>query len=209
MAGGVYTENDMYTGNILKKWYPGQFKYIDLNNDGIIDPNADRDIIGYQTPNYRFSIGNTFSYKNFSLFFFLNSIQGGSDYYIANNASTINASSAPAGRESAGIIRTNLTAVRPYWTPDNGVNNAAGIYYAPEVLSGIYESRSFMRLQDISLTYKFSNPLLKTLRMDAWQIYVAGKNVYTWTKWSGWDPETGVSNLPIMRNFIAGIRLTF
>jgi len=208
MAGGVYTENELYSGTILKNWYPGQFRYADQNKDGIIEPNGDRKIIGYQTPNYRFSIGNTFSYKNFSLYVFLNSIQGGNNYYLANNAPIINASSAPAGRESAGIIRTNLTAVRPYWTPDNGVTNAAGIYYAPEVMSGIYESRSFVRLQDVSLTYKFGGHFLKVLGMQAAQVYLAGKNVYTWTHWSGWDPETGVSDLPLMRNFIAGIRLT-
>jgi TonB-linked SusC/RagA family outer membrane protein len=208
MAGGVYTENELYTGNILKNWYPGQFRYVDQNKDGIIDPNADRKVIGYRAPNYRFSIGNTFTYKNFSLYIFVNSIQGGNNYFMANNAPNINASSAPAGRESAGIIRTNLTAVRQYWTPDNGVNNAAGIYYAPEVLSGIYESRSFVRLQDVSLTYKFGSPLLKTVGIQAAQLYLAGKNVYTWTHWSGWDPETGVSDLPLMRNFIAGLRLT-
>jgi TonB-linked SusC/RagA family outer membrane protein len=208
MSGGVYTENELYSGTIFKNWYPGQFRYADQNKDGIIEPNGDRKIIGYQTPNYRFSIGNTFSYKNFSLYVFLNSIQGGDNYYLANNAPIINASSAPAGRESAGIIRTNLTAVRPYWTPDNGVTNAAGIYYAPEVLSGIYESRSFVRLQDVSLTYKFGGHFLKMLGMQAAQVYLAGKNVYTWTHWSGWDPETGVSDLPLMRNFIAGIRLT-
>ena len=209
MAGGVYSENDLYTGNILNKWYPGQFKYDDLNKDGVIGPNTDRSIIGYQTPNFRFSIGNTVSYKNFSLYFLLNSIQGGNGYYIANNASAINASSAPAGRESAGIIRTNLTAVRPYWTPDNGVNNSAGIFYAPEVLSGVYESRSFVRLQDISLTYKLNPSILKSIGIGSCQVYVAGKNIYTSTQWSGWDPESGVSNLPIMRNVIAGVRLSF
>ena len=191
------------------KWYPGQFKYVDLNKDGVIGPNTDRSIIGYQTPNFRFSIGNTVSYKNFSLYFLLNSIQGGNGYYIANNASAINASSAPAGRESAGIIRTNLTAVRPYWTPDNGVNNSSGIFYAPEVLSGVYESRSFVRIQDISLTYKLNPSVLKSIGIGSCQVYVAGKNIYTWTKWSGWDPESGVSNLPIMRNVIAGVRLSF
>lgn len=128
---------------------------------------------------------------------------------MGNNASAINASSAPAGRESAGIIRTNLTAVRPYWTPDNGVNNAAGIYYAPDVWSGIYESRSFVRIQDISFGYKLGPGLLKTLRLQDFQFYLSGKNVYTWTKWSGWDPETGTSDLPLMRNVVAGVRLTF
>ena len=208
MAGGVYTEAELYAGTTLKNWYPGQFRYTDMNKDGVIEANGDRSIIGYQSPSYRFSIGNTFTYKNFSLYVFLNSIQGGSKYYMANNAPNINPASPPAGRESAGVIRTNLTSVRPYWTPDNGVNNASGIYYAPEVFSGVYESRSFVRLQDVSLTYKFSDRLLNKAGMKGAQIYIAGKNVYTWTKWSGWDPETGVSDLPLMRNAIVGLRLT-
>ncbi|CAL1521543.1 SusC/RagA family TonB-linked outer membrane protein [Chitinophaga sp. MM2321] len=209
MAGGVWTENDLYSGNILKKWYPGQFKYVDQNKDGVIDANNDRDIIGYKTPNYRFSIKNTFSYKNFTFSFFLNSVQGGNGYYLANNASAINASSAPDGYESASIIRTNVTAVRPYWTPDNGVTNAAGIYYAPAVWSGVYQSRSFIRLQDVSLGYQFGSQLLKTLKIQALQVYIASKNAYTWTKWSGWDPETGSGDTPLMRNITAGARLTF
>ena len=208
MTGGVWTEKELYSGNILKKWYPGQFKFLDRNNDGVIEPTGDRTIIGYGTPNYRFSINNSLSYKNFTFSFFLNSIQGGNGYFLQNNASSINASSAPAGYEAASIIRTNITAVRPYWTPDNGVNNSNGIFSAPPVLSGVYESRSFVRLQDISLTYRFSPNLLKTLRLQGCQFYLSGKNIHTWSKWSGWDPETGISDSPLMRNVIAGVRIT-
>ncbi|MFA5245129.1 MAG: hypothetical protein WC380_07475, partial [Pedobacter sp.] len=208
MSGGLWSEQELYTGKTLNNWYPGQFKYVDQNNDGIIDPNSDRTIIGNRTPNYRLSLSNTLSYKNFTFSFFLNSIQGGNGYYMENNASNINAASAPAGRESAGIIRNNLTAVQPYWTPDNGVNNSSGIYNAPPVWSGIYESRSFVRLQDISLSYKLNPAILKKLHLVSGQIYVSGKNLYTWTKWSGWDPETGISDSPLMRNFIAGFRVS-
>ncbi len=208
MSGGLWSEQELYSGKTLNNWYPGQFKYVDQNNDGIIDPNSDRAIIGRRTPNYRLSLSNSLSYKNFTFSFFLNSIQGGNGFYMENNASNINAASAPAGRESAGIIRNNLTAVRPYWTPDNGVNNSSGIYNAPPVWSGIYESRSFVRLQDISLSYKLNPAILKKLHIGSGQVYVSGKNLYTWTKWSGWDPETGISDSPLMRNFIAGFRIS-
>ena len=40
------------------------------------------------------------------------------------------------------------------------------------------------------------------------QVYVSSKNPYVWTKWQGWDPEIGVSDTPLMRNFIAGLRLS-
>jgi TonB-linked SusC/RagA family outer membrane protein len=203
MAGGVWTEDELYNKKTLAGWYPGQFKYVDRNNDGIINATYDRTIVGYKTPNYRFSINNEFSYKNFTFSFLLNSIQGGNGYYIADNSSVTNVS-----WRSDDVYRINASAVRPYWTPDNGVNNATGVYNSPAVSSGIYESRSFVRLQDVSLTYNFSSRLLKNLKIENCSFFISGKNLYTWTKWSGWDPEIGVSNSPMMRNITTGFRLT-
>jgi TonB-linked SusC/RagA family outer membrane protein len=208
-AGGVYTEQDLYSGNILDNWYPGQFKYVDQNGDGVIEPNADRTIIGYTDPNYRFSINNTLSYNNFTFSVFLNSIQGGNGYYMMDNASVTN-----VAWNADDVYRINASAVRPYWTPDNGVNNATGVYNTPVQHGGVYESRSFVRLQDISLSYRFEPGLLEKLKIKSLQIHVSGKNLYTWTNWSGWDPETAVldpisNNMPLMRNITTGLSLTF
>jgi len=203
MAGGLWTEDELYSGKTLANWYPGQYKYIDQNKDGVIEPTADRSIIGYKAPNYRFSITNTLSYKSFAFSFLINSIQGGNNYYLSDNASAVNVS-----WRSDDVYRINQTAVRQYWTPDNGVNNSTGIYNSPAVSSGIYESRSFVRLQDVSLTYNFSPTLLKALKIGNCQFFVSGKNLYTWTKWSGWDPEIGVSDFPMMRSITTGFRVT-
>ena len=218
MAGGLWTEEELYSGKTLAGWYPGQFKYVDQNKDGVINPTNDRTILGYKTPNYRFSINNEFSYKNFTFSFLINSIQGGNGYYLADNSAVVN-----VPWRSDDVYRINGSAVRQYWTPDNGVTNATGVYNAPAVSSGIYESRSFVRLQDISLSYNFNPKLLKSLKIDNCSFFVSGKNIYTWTKWSGWDPEVGTSNAnltgdattartdnsPMNRNITTGFRLTF
>jgi len=204
MMGGLWTEAELYAGQTYNNWYPGQYKYVDQNGDGVIEPNNDRKVIGYRTPSYRFSINNTLTYKNFTLTFFINSIQGGKKYYLLDNASVVN-----VAWRSDDVLRINASAVRPYWTPDNGVNNATGVYNSPAVSSGIYESRSFVRLQDVSLSYRFSPELLSRLKLEALQVYVSSKNPYVWTDWSGWDPETGTSNSPLMRNITAGFRVTF
>jgi TonB-dependent starch-binding outer membrane protein SusC len=203
MTGGVWTEQELYNKQIITGFYPGQFRLADLNGDGLIDPNNDRKIIGYRTPSYTFSINNSLSYKNFILSFFINSIQGGKDYYLADNSAVLMVSTT-----ADHAYRENCTAVRQYWTPDNGVTDAPGIYNSPQRVAGLYQSRSFVRLQDVSLSYRFNPDLLKTLRIDGLQIYINGKNLYTWTKWSGWDPETA-SNTPLMRTIIGGIKLTF
>ncbi len=204
MIGGVWTEAELYAGQTYNNWYPGQYKYVDQNGDGVIEPNLDRKVIGYRTPSYRWSLNNTFTYKNFTFSFFINSVQGGKKYYKENNASVVN-----VDFRSDNVLRINASAVRPYWTPENGVNNATGVYNTPAQASGIYESRSFIRLQDVSLAYSFSPQLLNTLKLSACQVFVSSKNPYVWTEWSGWDPETGTSNSPLMRNITAGFRVTF
>jgi TonB-linked SusC/RagA family outer membrane protein len=213
MAGGLWTEAELYAGQTYNNWYPGQYKYVDQNGDGVIEPNLDRKVIGYRTPSYRFSINNTFTYKNFTFSFFINSIQGGKKYYLLDNASVVN-----VAWRSDDVLRINASAVRPYWTPDNGVNNATGVYNSPAVSSGIYESRSFVRLQDVSLSYRFGPQVLDKLNLNACQIFISSKNPYIWTKWSGWDPEVlgwnatdgnTNTNTPLMRNITAGFRVTF
>ncbi len=214
MAGGVWTEEELYSGNILDNWYPGQFRYVDQNGDGLIEPNADRTIIGNRDPNYRFSINNRLSYGNLTLSFLLNSVQGGNGYYLRDNYSVVNVTS-----NADDVYRINASAVRQYWTPDNGVTNATGVYNTPVQHSGIYEDRSFVRLQDITFSYKFDSDFLEKLKIDNLQVQLSGKNLYTWTKWSGWDPETAAydpgsdsdnnDGLPLMRNVTIGLNLTF
>lgn len=212
LAGGLWTEDDLYSKRIYPNWYPGQYKYVDHydQDNKVIDAN-DRKVIGYKTPNYRFSINNVLTYKNLSLSVMVNSIQGGNGYFMEDNAAVVNTQ-----YNSDNVVRVNGSAVRPYWTPDNGVNNATGIYNTPVVQSGIYEDRSFVRLQDVSLSYNFSPKLLQRFNAGSLQFFLSGRNLYTWTKWSGWDPENvdrdpanpGKEDIPLMRNITAGFKLT-
>lgn len=202
MAGGVWTEEEFFSDNILAGWYPGQFRYVDQNADGAIDPTHDRKVIGYQSPSYRFSINNTLLYRNFTLSFFINSIQGGNDYYLANNAEMIN----PLYYMQH---RMNNSAINAYWRPDAPTTNTTGIYNNPLRQSGIYQSRSFVRLQDVSLAYQLGQNVLDKLKLQSCQVYISSKNPYVWTKWQGWDPEIGVSDVPMMRNIIMGLRVSF
>jgi TonB-dependent starch-binding outer membrane protein SusC len=204
-AGGVWTEEELYNGKItVADFYPGQFRYVDLNKDGQIDANNDRTILGYGVPNYRFGINSSLYYKNFTFSFFINSIRGGNGYYMMNNYANV----ISANLDVDDTYRRNTTAVRPYWTPDNGVTNSPGIYSTPIVAGGVYESRSFVRIQDISLNYRFNKDFLNTMGMKGLTVYISAKNLYTFTKWSGWDPEN-VANTPMMKSIIGGINLSF
>lgn len=207
MAGGVWTEEEFFNGEVLSGWYPGQFRYVDQNQDGQIDPDNDRTIVGYRSPNYRFSLNNSLSYKNFTLSVFINSIQGGNGYYLSNNAEMINPLYTMTHRR-------NNSAINRYWSPENPTTNTTGIYNNPQRQSGIYQSRSFVRLQDVSLAYRLGQRVLDKLKLNDCQVYVSSKNPYVWTNWQGWDPEivlnaqTGLNDTPLMRNLVFGVRMS-
>ncbi|ODS80888.1 MAG: hypothetical protein ABS46_13075 [Cytophagaceae bacterium SCN 52-12] len=215
MSGGVWTEEEFFNKQIpYAGWYPGQFRYDDLNGDKQITPDKDRTVVGYREPNYRFSITNTLSYKGFSLSFMFNSIQGGNGYFIGENAENINP-------RYYMPQRMNNSLINAYWRPDAPTQNTTGIYNNPPRQSGIYQSRSFVRLQDVSLSYSLSPSVLKTLRLSNCSFYVSAKNPYVWTKWQGWDPEVygwnsagqavnnSITDTPLMRNFVGGVRFSF
>ncbi|RXG11551.1 TonB-linked SusC/RagA family outer membrane protein [Leeuwenhoekiella aestuarii] len=199
-SNGIWQENDLYDGTIMSGYYPGQWRVVDQNGDGEIDADQDRKILGYSDPNYRFSITNNFRYKGVSLNVIVNSVQGGNGYYMGSNGGVL---------VSGGTFRSqrlNQTNVLPYWRPDRPVNNAPGIYNNPEINPSVYQSRSFVRLQDVTLAYDFNKSLLKKIGFDTLRVYMAGKNLYTWTQWSGWDPEF---NSPLTRTITLGTNISF
>ena len=84
---------------------------------------------------------------------------------------------------------------------------------AGAISPNVFQQRSFVRLQDVSLSYRFGGNWVKSLNIQNLNVYVSGKNLATWTKWEGWDPETNQglinSGRPVMKGFAAGVNLTF
>ena len=224
---GIWQEEDLFEGRIgpngtvLKGWYPGMWNLTDNDKDGVITAE-DRKIIGNREANFRWTLGNTFNYKQFNLYVLFNSAIGGGkrNWLLHNNHDNVNVQS-----RQDDMRRINQQGTRQPWTPYNRANNTSSAWYSNPTMSDIYESRQFVRLQDVSLSYNFSRNQLNKMGgvIEQFQIFVSGRNLYTWTKWSGWDPEvqyrnySGNSGLGSndnndnfnMRNVTAGIRLTF
>jgi TonB-dependent starch-binding outer membrane protein SusC len=201
-ADGIYQIGETR----LPGFQTGSFRVVDLDKSGTITA-ADRMFLGRVEPAYRFSLFNTLNYKNFALSFFINSIQGGKDGYLGNNARSY-------FREDNSVRNNEFTAT-DFWSP----RNPNGKY--PRNISGsrssidpaLYESRSFVRLQDVSLSYNLPAKILGKIKAQAINVYVSGKNLATWTNWEGWDPETGQGLLldgrPVLRAFTFGIHVTY
>lgn len=190
----------------------GTYKLRDLDGDGQITPQGDRKILGRSEPAYRLGIQNTLKYKDFTLRFFINSIQGGNNGYLGENN--------PWAGVNYGTIGTaqssNWFAEVDYWSP----SNPDATFRVPGPNSGFsgqrYFSRSFVRLQDISLSYNLKSETLQRLGMQNFKFYISGKNLLTFTDWLGWDPETGQGlgaeagqSLPVMKGFSIGLDISF
>jgi len=184
----------------------GDIKFKDISGpngvpDGVITP-ADRRVVSSNQPKYNMGITNMLTYGNFQFSFVFNIRQGG-----YSSSSLINPG-------SNFYDQANFLDL-PYWTSENPINTAARINYRNPLGYGLYGDRSFVRLQDVSLSYNLPQQLLSKVKMSALQVYVSGKNLYTWTDWEGWDPEYGGggrgpgNNGPLLRTIVAGLNISF
>ena len=165
---------------------------------------GDRHVYAYADPNYRFSISSNLTWKNLSLSFVINSVQGGNGYYMAENPYALNPNAYFPGR-------MNMVDM-PYWTPERPSNKYPTIDYSPTYGHYFLQDRSFVRLQDLSIAYDFPKRILNKIGMSGLRAYVSGKNLFTVTDWVGYDPEAGQSvfnGTPSMRSYILGIDITF
>ncbi|MBJ2176064.1 TonB-dependent receptor [Aureibaculum sp. A20] len=194
--------------DIPSGYNPGNYRLKDLDGvEGI--SGDDREIIGSTEPAYRFSIFNEFKYKNWSLSAFINSIQGGKNGYLGNN----NAKKSEYGWQAHTMATFNTVKEFDYWTPSNPNGEYSGLNYLDPIDPNIYKDRSFVRLQDVSLAYNVPKSVLGKWSIDNLKLFVSGKNLHTWTKWGGIDPETGAGyspgSYPVMRSYTIGLNLTF
>lgn len=159
---------------------PGDFKYIDKNNDGILD-TRDQQIIGHAQPDFIFSFNNTLSYKGIelSLFFqgqFGNQILNSNRFELESGNGLSNASSDLLSR----------------WSPENPSNTYPRANRDADYLRSsdrYLEDGSYLRLKAISLAYFI--PVKKSNVIQNAKIYVTAKNLFTLTNYSGFDPEVG------------------
>ncbi|MVM38925.1 SusC/RagA family TonB-linked outer membrane protein [Spirosoma sp. HMF3257] len=184
----------------------GFLRLQDVNGDGVIDAN-DRQVLGTLQPKYRWSFTNNFRYGHVNLMVMLNALQGwlGSDPRLAltQNAGG-NGNGNLTGRAS-NFIDTG------WWTPENKSNTVSSLVYTNPYNHGYYESRDFVRIQEVSLSYDFPRSLITRLKMTNLKAYVSGRNLYTFTKWRGMDPESGStpSDFPMPRTVSVGLNMSF
>jgi TonB-linked SusC/RagA family outer membrane protein len=228
MAGIFQTQDEVASyrnaaGTVIQPYAaPGDVKYTDTNGDGRID-NNDRIHTGSAFPTLQYGLNMNFGYKGFDLSIFAQGVSGNQIY---NNAKV--------ALESYSGPNNYELDVQP-WTPENRSNSV------PRLLQGgsanpnlalsasqnsLYnttrwlENGAYLRLKNVQLGYTFGKNLLGWApAIGSLRVYVTGRNIVTFTKYSGYDPEIvgtgyfgrGIDNsaYPNVRTFTGGIQATF
>ena len=150
------------------------------------------------------SFTNTFKYKGFSLYVFLQAVGG--------NTKLDNLQS-----DNIGSQITNNVVRRNWWTSTNPTNEhwANNANANPSGLK-IYEDASFVRLKDITLSYDFPTKIISKAKLNTFKVYITGRNLATCTNYKGVDPELANYNnsavqwgMPLQKSYTLGVSLTF
>ncbi|MGY5354945.1 SusC/RagA family TonB-linked outer membrane protein [Wenyingzhuangia sp. IMCC45467] len=216
---GILTAADITAGAPTINGSPaveGFYKVKDLNGDGNIS-SEDRTVIGNPNPDFVYSFGTNFSYKNWSARVNFYGVYG-NDIYNANS---------PSELFSGDLAYENVR--KTYVNNMYSASNPTGIYPAVNIqrsyINGIgvldahVEDGSYLRLQNISIAYDLPTEKLKGI--TGVNVFVSAGNIYTWTKYTGNNPDLsslrftpGVAGVdiatpPTQKTFTMGVGITF
>lgn len=203
--------------NIPRGFFPGTYKLADLNDDGKISAEKDKKVLNYKGPGYRLSLSNTINYKNWSFSFLIYSIRGGENYYYGDPSPYV---SETWGKLDQLEYSNVPKGAWDYWMPENPDATYRRLdafsAYADNGSEGgahPYMEKDFIRLRSVSLGYHFNQSLLTKLGISNLRLYVSAKNLFTFTDWPGWEPETATGfapyGRPTMRSFTIGLNIEF
>ena len=195
-------------------YMPGDIKYKDINNDGIIDIN-DEVPIGYPTtPEIIYGFGLSSSYRKYDLSFFFQGSARSSFFIDAYNTS-------PFIDTSGSAIGNN--ALLSAWANDHWSENDRNLYASwPRLSDQVIDNNNrnstwwlrdgtFLRLKTVEIGYTFPDKLSGKLGLSGGRFYISGTNLLTFSKFKLWDIEMGGNGLgyPIQKGGNLGLNLNF
>ena len=186
---------------------PGDIRFKDLNGDGVINED-DRTILGTPTPSWTFSMNNRFEFYGVDVEVYLQGAAGNKIYN--GNRSTL---------EAMSVAQNQLTSTLDRWRPDyHSTTMPRAVFSDPNknnrVSDRFLESGDYLRLKSITIGYTLPKKYTQKALMEEVRFSISGQNLYTFTRYTGLDPEVGGSGIdsnvyPMTRNFTFGLNITF
>ncbi|OQP63089.1 SusC/RagA family TonB-linked outer membrane protein [Niastella vici] len=197
-------------GDLMQpKAKPGDFKWVDINGDGkITNDNLDKTFLGSSIPKYTYGFTVNGSYKDFDLMVFVQGTAGSKIFQ---------------GLRRLDIGNANYqTKVLGRWTGEGSTNDYPRLTTKDDNgnftnMSNFYlESGSYARVKLVQLGYTLPSKLVNRIKASRLRFYLTSENLFTITKYTGYDPEIGGAVLgvdrgvyPQARSFIGGVQLQF
>ena len=192
----------------------GKVRYKDVNGDGLFSPTLDRTVVGNVNPKFVWGFNNTFNYKGLDLGVFF---QGSYGNDIINNVrrNLDNLGATDHSNISQAAYDSRWTETNPNGTtPRAGNDDTVPLLFSNRFV----EDGTYVRLKNVSLGYNFTFTQygLRTARL-----YASLTNLYTWTHYTGYDPEVNaygqdpsrrgvdLGNYPTARSFSVGVNVGF
>ncbi|WP_069659572.1 SusC/RagA family TonB-linked outer membrane protein [Arcticibacter eurypsychrophilus] len=175
----------------------GDVRFKDISGpNGVPDGkigSEDVTVIGNPNPDFTYGLTNTFNYKGFDLSVFLQGVQGGDIFNWTRKYS----------ESLISPYLNQLTTVLNRYTESNPTSDMPrfvnGWHSNNTRISDRYvEDGSYLRIQNISFGYNVPSKWINPIKMTSARIYVSAQNVYTFTKYSGYDPEIGSFNKDVL-----------
>ncbi|NGM61050.1 TonB-dependent receptor [Sphingobacterium sp. SGG-5] len=188
-SGGAY-EIKPGIPTIVDNTRPGMVKFKDINGDGKIS-ELDRTIIGNPHPKHIGGLNNSFRYKTFDLQFM---------FQWAYDFDLLNGNKSEMGNYFIRS-RNGLRSLNDIWTPTHTDTDVSGSGFDGRNLTRPVGYRlddrhiddgSYLKLKTVVLGYNLNSQLLSRLRLKRCRLSLSAQNLYTWTKYEGYDPDVSV-----------------
>jgi len=201
---------------------PGKFRFVDIDGDGEINDD-DRTEIGSPHPDFVYGISLNLSYKNLGLAVFGNGSSGNDIFNYVRYFADFNSFQ---GNRSVRALRdawqpSNPSAPRSQWIAANPDATSpimdANDQTSSRVTTYLIEDGSYFRIRNIQLTYTFGDVINNALGIDSGNIYLQGQNLFTFTNYSGLNPEVNEGSdltlgydggyMPVAKTITVGLNL--
>ncbi len=164
----------------------GDAKFEDTNKDGVID-YTDAQIIGKAIPTFTGGFTNVMNYKNIDISVFCRFSQGNSVYNLIRSTSD-NLGYGNGGGLTSAYANNTVNVLSRWQKPGDVTNVPRASFLTPNYYNNstmFLEDASFFRIQNVTIGYTFKN----IKKISNLRIYAEGQNVFTFTKYKGFDPE--------------------
>jgi TonB-linked SusC/RagA family outer membrane protein len=185
----------------------GLYTFATQSANGVLNSTYDYVIVN-PTQKFYGGMQNSFNYKNLSLDIFIQFVnQLGKNYQVAFKTPGATDSNEPVAELSAWQTPGQVTNVQRYYGTNSNTNTLFNSDFKES--SGVYTNTSFVRLENVALSYRLPSAWQQWAGMHNAKFYINGQNLYTFTKYIGLDPETGSGGLPPLRMITAGVHAEF